>query len=247
VLTSLAPLENFLLALGTSLLYVPIVSCKTCRGLEVLLLEATLMFGRYISTKITSSSTTAPHIRQRVVVKKCCCQKKLLFSDDTSVLRLHRQVLQLPTFDDPNGYPWFRSLNRCTLNFPHGQHTLRIQYFPKDTVFSIQPVGFGAREEELATIRVGTRVGTTQKTRMVVSAHEILVGKRRPVNADPSRTIVVNEVPTLNHEPFDDTVKDTLLVTRCLFVLQKLTGTKLTKVLARLGALFVCANFEEKK
>jgi hypothetical protein len=113
-------------------------------------------------------------------------------------------------------------------------------------VFSIQPVRFGAREEELTTIRVGTRVGTAEKTRLIVSVQEILVAKRRPVNAYLSRTIVVNEVPTLYHEPFDNPVKGTFLVARCLLVLQKLTGTKLTKVLARLGALFRSCQFEKK-
>ena len=66
---------------------------------------------------------------------------------------------------------------------------------------------------------------------------EILVWKGRAVNTEFAGSIVIDKVSTLQDESFDDSVKGAVQVSHWLLVPDEFSGTKLSKVFARLGAL----------
>ena len=66
---------------------------------------------------------------------------------------------------------------------------------------------------------------------------EILIRKSGSIDTQLSRSIVIDEIPALNHEIFHDSMKSRIFVSSGLLVLQELSRTKLPKVFTSLGTL----------
>ena len=79
-------------------------------------------------------------------------------------------------------------------------------------VLVVQPVAGVAREEELAAIRVGARVGHGEQARPGVLEVEVLVIKLVAVYRDATCAIPFDKVSTLTHEALDDSVEGAPLV-----------------------------------
>lgn len=105
------------------------------------------------------------------------------------------------------------------------------------TMLAVQPIGLGARDEKLASVRVGSRIGARQETRPIVLVDKVLVLEGGSIDALPPGAIVVQKVSALDHESFDHAVKDAVFVSRRLLVLEKLARAELPKVFGCFGTL----------
>lgn len=101
----------------------------------------------------------------------------------------------------------------------------------------IQPICLGTTDEELASIRVGSRVGHGQHTRLFVFVQKIFIVKGGSVNTQFSCSVMIDKISTLNHEIFHDSVKRRFFVACGLLILEKLAGAKLSKVFTCFGTL----------
>jgi hypothetical protein len=145
--------------------------------------------------------------------------------------------LQLAALNDPNRYSRLAAIQWSGLTLSNGQHTIRIQHFSKDYVLPIKPIGLGTGDKELTSVGIHARVGTRQDTRLIMLVNKVFVRERRSVDTRFTRSVVIQEVSTLYHESLDYAMKDTVLVSCRLFVLEKLARTELSKVVACFGTL----------
>ena len=100
----------------------------------------------------------------------------------------------------------------------------------ENDVFLVEPARDDRGDEELRAVGVGARVGHGQKTRAIMLQGEVLVGEFVAVDGLSTRTIVVREVATLEHEVRDDAMERRALVAEPF-----LASAKRTEVLGRLG------------
>ncbi len=98
-------------------------------------------------------------------------------------------------------------------------------------MLAVEPIGLGAGKEELAAVGVGAAVRHAEQPRAVVPKVEILVVKTLPVNGRSARSVLLQEVPALEHELPDHAVKRCVFVTHGVPRFRKFAGAKLPKVL----------------
>lgn len=129
------------------------------------------------------------------------------------------------------------------LHHPDNLHA--IHHPPEDNMLSIQKRRRNGRDEELASIRVGSPVGHTQEARTVVFEREVLVRHRLgAVDGGASCAISVEEVAALEHEILDDSVEfGAFVALRTTQVVLGLSRAELPEVLGRLWD-HVCEELE---
>lgn len=92
------------------------------------------------------------------------------------------------------------------LDLPH--HIQPINHLPKNHMLIIQERSRHRRKKELASIRIGPRVGHGQQSRLVVLEREVLVCEfGRAVDVCGACAVTVEEVAALDHEVFDYAVE----------------------------------------
>jgi len=117
----------------------------------------------------------------------------------------------LPTLRNPNIENGPLALSAPTgpsgprvLNHPHHPHGFVVGDLAKYDVLVVQERGGRARDEELAPVGVGARVGHGQQARGGMFVLEGLVGEGGVVvNARAAGTVGVQEVAALDHEVLD--------------------------------------------
>lgn len=77
--------------------------------------------------------------------------------------------------------------------------------------------------EELRVVGVGSLVGHTQQKGLIVLQLEVLVLESRAVDGLAPCPIMVNEISSLSHEAFDDSMEDGALVAEAFGVRGKLS------------------------
>ena len=92
-------------------------------------------------------------------------------------------------------------------------------------MLAIQPVRLPTCDKELTSIGIRTGIGARQLSRFRVFVNKVLIGKRGSINAELSCSVMIQEIASLDHKIFHDTMKGGTFVSRRLLILQKLTGT----------------------
>ena len=95
-------------------------------------------------------------------------------------------------------------------HFPNQRHAL--DHVPEHHMLSIQVRRHHCGHEELGAVCVRSGVGHRQEPRLVVPSLEILILKFPTVNRLAAGSVTTRKVATLQHELFDDPVKDSALV-----------------------------------
>ena len=90
------------------------------------------------------------------------------------------------------------------LDLPHELHALLAHHLAEDHVLPVEPSGLDGRDEELATVAVGTGVGHREHARPHVCQVEVLIGKLLAIDRLAARAVSVGEVAALQREVWDD-------------------------------------------
>jgi len=126
---------------------------------------------------------------------------------------------------------FFRAIFKAGLNaFDLCDHIHALKDEAKDDVAIVEPRSLDGADEELGTIGVSTRVCHAQDTGTSVTKLEVLILETIPINGLAASTIAFCEVPALNHEILDYTMKFGSFVPEALF-----PGSQCTEVLSGLG------------
>ena len=137
---------------------------------------------------------------------------------------------------------WFvSSVCRYVFYFSYDEQAFFIHYFPKNTMLSIQPIAFGASDEELTSICVFPTIRHGEKTGPYVLECEVFISERTSIDTHTPSSISIHEITPLKHKAFDNTMKGATFKTNRHLISLKLTRTKLSEI-------FCCArtNVREK-
>jgi hypothetical protein len=106
--------------------------------------------------------------------------------------------LQLPTLYYSQWYSRFLSCQWDCFTFANHQHAGGIQYFAKDHVLIIQPLGRSCCDEKLASIGIWTAIGHGQHARLCVLVKKIFVPEGpTAINRILPSSITIDKVATL--------------------------------------------------
>mmetsp|Transcript_79175 Transcript_79175/g.119054 ORF Transcript_79175/g.119054 Transcript_79175/m.119054 type:complete len:403 (+) Transcript_79175:112-1320(+) len=121
----------------------------------------------------------------------------LLLRNDIAIHNCHGRTRMIVTFR-PDAFQ----------RVQHGLTRRRRQVnMTEDNVLSIQMGCLFERDEELRSVRVLATVRHTQDAPSVVSVNKVFIGKRWSVNRLTPRTVTIQKVATLCHEPTNDAMK----------------------------------------
>lgn len=117
---------------------------------------------------------------------------------------------------------------RNIFHLPQRQQS--IHHFSKHDMFPIQKGTWLSCDEELTTIRPWSAIRHAQQPRFVVFHGKVLIFELLPIDRFRSCTVGIDEITSLTHKVFDDSVKDRIFVSDGDVVATQFASTQLTKV-----------------
>jgi len=136
-------------------------------------------------------------------------------------------ALELARLVDHNLFGGLTALRAVRLDLLDDIHTL--DHCPEDHVLAVKPRSLNCGQEELGTVRVGTRVGHRQNAGTGVLESEVFIGKLSAIDGLSAGAVMVGEVAALTHE-----VRDHPMECRALEAEALLSRTQRPEVFGRL-------------
>ena len=97
----------------------------------------------------------------------------------------------------------------------HGFHNVHAFFhLPKDHMLAIQPFSLGSADKKLGTVCVWSSICHGQDARTCMLSDEVLIIKFLPIDGLATSAIMVFEVTTLTHKPWNNSVKAGILITK---------------------------------
>ncbi|KAH3660419.1 hypothetical protein OGAPHI_007005 [Ogataea philodendri] len=106
-------------------------------------------------------------------------------------------------------FSWFMSS-------PSLDNVETVNNLTENNVLAVQPRAWNSSDEELGSVGVWTSVGHGKQTWLGVLVHKVLVWELGSIDTLTSGTVEVGEITTLQHEVWNDSVEDGVLVTETL-------------------------------